>query len=121
MSNGAVVGRLVDQTGAPASAQFDLGETIAGNVTIRIVTFDAGRYAVIWDSSADSSSDIRMRLFEGTTPLGGGFNINETTAGAQSQVAVAQLESGALAVIWRDSSAAGDTIRGRIVSRRALP
>ncbi len=116
VSNGAVVGRLVDQTGAPASAQFDLGETIAGNVTIRIVTFDAGRYAVIWDSSADGSSDIRMRLSTRRrrwAPVSPSTRRRRATSHRwrrHSLKAARLLWCGAI------STAAGSTIRGRIVS-----
>ena len=120
VANGAIVGRLVDDTGAPQGAQFNLGSAVAGNVPIRIAVLDVNRYAVVWDSAA-GDGNILLRFFNGKTALGPSIVVNETLAGNQSQVAMTQLENGALAVVWRDSASGSDTIRGRIIGENGQP
>ncbi len=88
------------------------------------VAASSGRVMVVWDdysSGSDPDRAIVARAFdESGTPLGSEFQVNTTTAGAQSHPRVAADPGGTFLVAWTSEGSAGGDLDGLSVQGQSL-
>src|SRR5688500_3600368 len=99
---------------APVGPETLVNDTTAG---IQETTFegrkavasdDNGRYVVVWSGSGSGDADgIYARLYNSTGALGSSFRVNTTTAGVQTEAAVAMDNTGRFIVVWSSSGQDG--------------
>ena len=110
-SGAGVFLRQFDNTGTALGASVQVNvETASTQSDATVAVLNGGRIVVTWTSFASgtagdgSSNGVFARLFEadGTTPVGGEFRVNTTTASAQDSAHVAALTDGSFVVVWDD-------------------
>ncbi len=114
--------RIYEANGSAVGKDFIVNNHVAGNQSSPAVTETAdGRILFAWNTDAKTSGDfdIQGRLFNADgTPADGDFRINSTTVGSQSNVHLALLKDGRIAVEWGSfdkASGTGWDIRGTII------
>jgi hypothetical protein len=130
---GSIQARRYDAAGAPIGAEFQVNAYTTGFQGSPAVAADgSGRFAVVWNASDGDGSDtdslsIHGRRFDaGGAPLGGEFQVNSYTTGAQSRPSVAAAPDGTLLVVWgsegsADSDSSGDSIHGQRYDSAGAP
>jgi hypothetical protein len=100
-----VSGRLFDAAGAPLSAAFKVSSSTGYDETNPDVAAQAAAFVVTWASElpADPGGGVLARRFEASgTPIGGEFQVNTYTTGAQYYPAVAATNDDTFTVAWID-------------------
>lgn len=129
----AVRGRVFDAAGAPQGAEFTLSTTAAAvHSDVQATMLADGRLAVAWATySPNGAGGYDYEIFGRVlgpdgAPQGPQIPINATTAGIQSDPAVAALPDGGFAVAWWDRGAeasgpAADAVRLRVFDADGMP
>ncbi len=107
-----VFGRLLDSTGAPLGAEFQVNAFTTGlQITGRAASDAAGNFVVAWNdyqTGAGTSYEIRARRFNSSgVGQGGDIVVNTYTTGTQSRPAVAMSSTGNFVVVWESGPDSG--------------
>jgi hypothetical protein len=99
-----VYGQRYTAAGAKTGAELHISTRTAGNQTApKVAGLKAGGFVTVWQSDAQdgSLSGIYAQNFSATGgKVGAEFRVNTTTAGAQTQPAIAALSGGGFVVAW---------------------
>ena len=113
----SVFGRVFDPFGNPASGEFQVNTTNAGEQREARTAADAlGRFLVVWeDSQADAEGkDIHARRFSKSgLPLSDEWQVNSSAAGDQVAPEAACDWIGNSIVVWEDLSAGAGEIKAQ--------
>ncbi|HXI04036.1 MAG TPA: hypothetical protein VNI57_12745 [Candidatus Saccharimonadales bacterium] len=108
-SESGIFGQRYDSTGLPLGAEFQINTYTTGYQLDPDVAGDAnGNFIVVWDSAGQSPprSDIYAQRYDSSgAPLGGEFQINESTTLSRSNPSVASDSDGNFVVAWEGSVA----------------
>jgi hypothetical protein len=100
-----VFGQRFDSAGAGLGAEFLVnGTTASDQRQASVASFPDGTFVVAWQSYLQDGSDngvFARRMKSTGLPEGGEIAVNQTTAGAQDQAAIASLSDGRFFVVWR--------------------
>ena len=126
----AVRGRLMNEDGTPASAEFALNTTTAGDqARPRSALLGNGNFLVTFmsqDSSGVSDQNIRAQIFTTAgVAVGSEFILTSITSGDQSRPVPISLADGRTLVVWESSDSPGDgsgtSIRYRFLNSSGVP
>jgi hypothetical protein len=122
---GSVQGQRFDASGTPLGGQFQVNSyTSAGQDTpVAAPVGTAGGFVVVWRSDGSqtdtSGHSIQAQLFDGDAmPVGGEFQVNTYTTGAQDSPAILGLGDGGFVVVWSGYGNGSDTSDTSIQMRR---
>ncbi|MCE9605259.1 MAG: cadherin repeat domain-containing protein [Planctomycetia bacterium] len=110
-SGDAVFARQFHANGSPDGLAFLVNTAMSGDQNLSTVAYDAaGNFIVVWTSAAQdgSGTGVYGRRFDAAgNPLGAEFRINTTTAGNQTEAAVATDGAGNFLVTWSSQAQDG--------------
>ena len=112
-----VAARIYNADGTPAGGDFIVSSTANAGFQFApsIAALPDGRFVVTWESKETGDYQIRGRLYNAdSTPAGGDFLVNTTTAGDQHTPSVAALSDGRFMVTWSSPEGGSAEIRGRV-------
>ena len=100
-----VSGQRYDAAGTPLGGEFRVNTTTPGYQGQAGVAADStGDFLVVWVSGANEAADVFAQRFDAAgAPVGGEFQVNSSTTGADTGPAVAMDASGNFVVAWRTS------------------
>ncbi len=81
-----------------------------------VTALEGSAYAVAYQADLGDGTEIYIKLFDGSVATSAAILVNETTIGTQSDVAVATLLNGNIAVTWVDDSSGSGRISGRLIN-----
>jgi len=106
-----VFARRYDATGNAVGGEFQVNTYTTGYQAVPDVAHaPSGGFVVVWESGSypgpdgDRSGVFAQRLDEGGAPVGGEFQVNSYTRGAQNDPAVACDGGGNFTVVWTSSN-----------------
>ena len=104
---GGIFGRRFMSAGVPRGPEFRVNSYTTGNVGygLALAGDRFGNFVVTWTSDGQDGSDYGMfgqRFAADGSPVGGEFQINTYTTGAQWDGAVALNDAGNFVVVWED-------------------
>jgi len=118
----AIRAQVFNVDGSTSGAEFLVNTITTGHQYDASVTaLVDGRFVVIWTDASRSGSDtsgtaIRAQVFNAdSSPSGGEFLVNTTTASSQYESSVASLPDGRFVVSWTDFSNGGGDISGSAI------
>ena len=121
----SIQGRRFDATGAALGDQFQINTyTKSGQLSPSVALHADGSFAVVWDSSGSSGTDISITSIQGQRfdaagiAAGGEFQINSYTTGDQDSPSLALDTDGNFVVVWRSSGSNGTDTSGFSVQGR---
>jgi hypothetical protein len=124
-SNGAVMARLFDATGAPRGDEFVVNTYTPGYQGFGYIASGAnGTFVIAWQSRslADSGYDVFAQRYDDTgNPLGGEFRVNDATAGNQFSYPVAMADDGRFVVAWLGPDGDENGVFGRRFASSGAP
>jgi hypothetical protein len=117
---GGVYGKVFDATGSPVSGEFQVNQFTTGYQWLPKVAYGGnGDFVVAWESENQDGAGYAVmarRFGSDGTPRANEFQVNQNTAGNQSNVAVAADAAGDFVVTWTSESQDGSL--GGIFARR---
>lgn len=121
-----VYGRRFDSTGDPVGGDFHVNSFTSGYQFEPAVAIDpSGDFVVVWHSSLQDGSDSGVfgQHFDANGErLGGEFQVNSYTTGAQAYARVASLGSSTFVAVWNSEGQDGSLtgVFGRLLSIRVF-
>ncbi len=119
-----IYARMFNSDGTPVAGEFlvNAGYTINDQQNVDVAVDPVGNYIVVWEGEGpgDTAGIFGQRFFWDGTPNGGIFQANVTTAGIQSNAAVASDADANFIVTWTDSAPADPVIRGQRFSSAGI-
>jgi hypothetical protein len=97
-----IYGRRYDNSGAPRGQEFEVSrDTAYGLIEPSVASRTDGSFVVAWSGrDADVSGVVAQRYDTSGAPLGGEFQVNTLTTGAQGGASVAADATGGFVVAW---------------------
>ncbi len=92
-----------------------------------VARLPGGEWMVVWQSEGPASGDDELESIQGRrfadagAPLGGQFQVNQLTAGAQTGPRLAVAEDGELVVVWRSREGVAESVRARRLAADGSP
>jgi len=102
-SGAGIFARRYDSSGTPLGAEFQVNTYTTGSQRrAKVATDNVGNFVIAWHSPQDGSQDavIGRRYNSSGAPLGGEFQVNNTTTGYQVYPNLAIDGSGRFVVAW---------------------
>jgi len=117
--SGGIFAQHFDPNGTPVGDEFQINTTTEGNQARPSVAMDAGgNFVVAWQGPGLSEEDIFAQRFDPNgQPLGGEFQVNSFTDGAQEEPAVAMTAGGAFVVVWESENVPQDANKTSICAQ----
>ncbi|MGR0188001.1 beta strand repeat-containing protein [Azospirillum aestuarii] len=105
----AIVGRRYGPTGTALGGEIAINTTAAGDQeAVTAAELTGGGFVVAWQSPDGSGTGIYLQRFnQAGERLGGELRVNTTTAGGQTEAAVAGLANGGFVVVWQSPDGNG--------------
>ena len=99
-----IFGQRYDSAGLPLGGEFQVNTYTTGFQRYPAVAADGtGEFMVVWNSTGQDGSDVGVfgqRYDSAGLPVGGEFQVNSYTTGAQSVGSVASDGAGSFVVVW---------------------
>ena len=109
-------GQIFDAAGSKVGGEITMSTPFAGGERfgVEVTSLAGGGFVATWAEALElferGTLEIKGQLFSATgAKIGGEFQVNTVTAGAQEAAVVAPLASGGFVVSWQTDSHAGDT------------
>jgi hypothetical protein len=123
-SQGAVIGRRFDSSGAPIGGEFQVNTYTTGyQIYGAVGSTPGGSFVVAWQSQQDGSGyGIIGRRFDSSgSPVGAEFVVNSTTSGNQVQPAVSVNPNGSFVVTFHSPDGSSYGVRARLFDNNGNP
>jgi hypothetical protein len=112
-SDAGIFGQRYDNAGALVGSEFQVNTYTTGRQVFPAVASDAsGNFVVVWESDGQDGSarGVFCQRFNSTgTMVGGEFQVNTYTTGAQTDAAAAADSSGNFVVVWNSAGQDGSS------------
>ena len=110
-----IIGQRFDATGAKVGGEFGVNTQTAGTEDQPTVTSLAGGgFVVAWNGPNTDGLGVFAQVFDANShPVGNQFEVNTTTAGDQSTVALSGLQDGGFIAVWQSSPNDGNPFDGQ--------
>ncbi len=132
-SAASVQAQLYDGDGAPMGDEFQVNTYTTGNQHYpSVARMASGEFIIVWGSDGSSGDDNSIASIQGQrfaadgAPVGGEFQVNDHTTGAQFHSSVAVDAKGDFVVAWLSASSpgndtSGSSVQGRRFASSGLP
>lgn len=111
-SGNGVFAQRFSSAALETGSEFRVNSTTAGNQGYPTIAMDgSGRFAVAWSSDGQDGDDTGIfarRYASDGAPIGGEFQVNTHTAGAQMFPRISAADGGELVVVWTSYGQDGD-------------